>query len=894
MTPPAPPPLEPNIGTPRLGGVDVRERFWMRVLYSRYLSATGLCVTLALLPQFGDHRIWFATAFAVMSAIQNTVLFRIVRRTGSLPRAVAASDYGFGAIVGIALPAIYPWVLLILATTISLIVIGFPRRFSYQLLGVMALPYLAIGVWQNPDGWIPAYAIWLICSLSTVLIIGLVADEERSLRTRYTDLSDQLDMVVWESGPRRDLITYVNDQVPSLLGYDAATFSSPGFRESVLHPGDTEVLERGRAEFEAGASHALEYRVRCADGSTKWVLELVHVTPGLDGRAMTARGVMLDVTTRKEAEQQVRQLGEFVADIPVALQILRMDDLSDLRSFRILAANQAAAEQAGIPLDRLLSWRPKGDGSTRLDPEMLKAFAHVIRTGEPLEIPEHERTNNAGQAKRFRIQATPLTDQAIGISIEDVTIRSAAATALRHQALHDSLTALPNRALLHDRLQTALLAAERSGSHVALMFMDLNQFKEVNDALGHHHGDMLLIELGKRLHASVRTCDTVARLGGDEFAVLLTVDVSSQGALDTARRIIANFSEPVVIDGVSLQTGVSIGIALSPDHGTEAELLTQRADVAMYKAKTSGAGVMLYSPEHDRSSVRRLTLLSDLRRAIEDEQLTVFYQPRIDLATGHVIDVEALVRWNHPIHGLLPPADFIELAEVSGSIQALTANVMRTATSEIGGLIAAGFDLGVAVNLSVRNLYDPTLLDVFSTALAESRLDPNRLRVELTESELMDDPALAMEVLGQIRSRGIEISVDDFGTGYSSLAYLRDLPISEIKIDRSFVADLVRGDSTLVRSIIDLGHNLGLRVVAEGVESGPALRQLADFRCDSAQGYFISRPVSLAELVPFLRRDGDHYRGWTRAAAMGPDPQADVILGRRKQAVDQVSSDWEA
>ena len=451
-----------------------------------------------------------------------------------------------------------------------------------------------------------------------------------------------------------------------------------------------------------------------------------------------------------------------------------------------------------------------------------------------------------------------------------MTDQHRAALGLRHQALHDSLTGLPNRALLHERLAAALDAAEQTGNAVALLFMDLNQFKEVNDALGHHHGDRLLMELGKRLGAIVGADDTAARLGGDEFAVVLSTGVTTRSAMDTAQRIARSFDEPVEIDGITLQTNVSIGIAMSPEHGTDAETLRQRADVAMYKAKTTGVGVSLYSPESDHSSVRRLTLLSDLKRAGDDGQFVVHYQPRIDLATGDVIDVEALVRWEHPELGLLPPAEFIELAEVSGAIQQLTTFVMTAATMEMDALANSGHVLGVAVNLSVRNLYDPLLLNTIASSLAASGLEPERLRVEITESELMDDPALAMDVLSQIRAQGIEVSVDDFGTGYSSLAYLRDLPISEIKIDKSFVADLNLGDATLVRSIIDLGHNLNLRVVAEGVESGPVLRQLADFRCDTAQGYFISKPVPLAELIVLLNRNGDHYRGWL------PRPSADV------------------
>ena len=864
---------EATPGTPALGGTASRADFWIRVLVFRAVMGVLLASAFALLPQFGPNRGWYAVAIASTSAMQNAALFRFVRRTGTLPSAVAWSDYLFGAVVGVIVPSVFPWVMIILTSTTALIVIGFQRRLIYRLVTVSAVPYLLIGLRFTPSGWIPAYAIFILCSYATVYIIGYITQEERSLRDRYSTLVEQLDMIVWESvGTSRDSVVYVNEQVQNLLGHSQQDWLAPGFWESLVHDEDRAVIEVSKSQFDAGSSHDIEYRIRNSDGEYLWVLELIRVILDNDGQATGARGVIIDIAERKGAEEQIRQFGKFMAEIPLALSILHLDDPGDLSSFRYLAANRRACQDAEATLEELMAWRPT---STRFESPkrgVLDAFAEVIRTGRDFETRDFERLGHDGLPHFFRIRATPLGHGSIGVCAEDVTEQIAASENLRFQAMHDSLTGLPNRALLHDRLTQALAASHRSGGQIALMFMDLNQFKEVNDALGHHHGDRLLIELGRRLGEVVRSCDTVARLGGDEFAVLLSVDVTTEGALATARRIARRFEEPVEIDGVTLQSNVSVGIAFAPEHGTDAEILTQRADVAMYKAKRSGAGVALYSPEQDHSSLRRLTILSDLKRAVADDQLVVHYQPRIDLATGDIIDVEALVRWQHPVHGLLPPAEFIELAEVSGVIQQLTTCVMNRSVSDIGRLVHDGYDIGVAVNLSVRNLYDPTLLDTMALALMRSGIASSRLRVELTESELMDDPALAMDVLSQMRSHGIEISVDDFGTGYSSLSYLRNLPISEIKIDKSFVSDLDHGDSTLVRSIIELGHNLGLRVVAEGVESGPVMRELADLHCDTAQGYFISRPLAFDDLVSFLDRDGDHYRSWTRATAVGPNP----------------------
>jgi diguanylate cyclase (GGDEF)-like protein len=389
------------------------------------------------------------------------------------------------------------------------------------------------------------------------------------------------------------------------------------------------------------------------------------------------------------------------------------------------------------------------------------------------------------------------------------------------------------------------------------MLMDLDQFKEVNDALGHDHGDRLLVETARRLQRVLREADTVARLGGDEFAVLLTRDADPDAALATAGRIRRSLEQPFQISGITLQTNGSIGVAVFPDHADDAETLAQRADVAMYAAKRSGGGVALYSPDHDQSSVRRLAILGELRAAIRSGQLVLHYQPKLDLRTGELAGCEALVRWQHPEFGLIPPGEFIELAEVSGVIQPLTRWVLETAVDQVAAWRAAGLELGVAVNLSVRNLYDNDLVVWTDGLLIDRGVNPAQLTLEITESELMSDPILAMEVLGKLKALGIATSIDDFGTGYSSLSYLKSLPIDELKIDRSFVGTMTRDDSdlTIVRSTIDLSHNLGLGVVAEGVEDEATMRQLADLGCDRMQGYHLSRPIPGDELAVWARSD---------------------------------------
>ena len=848
-------------GDPMLGDPGSRTAFWLRVLWSRCGSAVILCCALALMTSLGAKRFPLAIAFAASSGIQNLVLYRIVRRTGVMPRAVVVSDHVFAVFVAVALPAVFPWVMVLMAVTISLTVIGYPSSFSYRLVGACAGPFLFLCLRYQPEGWLPAYTIWLVCSTATVAIIGSVATEERSLRARYSQLIGQLDVIVWEAVHGQP-VSYVNDAVTAMLGYTPQEWCAPGMWESIVHPDDAEVVARVSAGVTSGGDNEMEYRIRSRSGEYLWVLELIRVTRDAEGNPLAARGVLIDVSDRRNAEERAGQLTTLVRELPTSLQILRLTDPGDPGSLRYVAANRQATRDMRISEEGLIDMPSSTIVSQFTIGGLIEPIQRAIETKQTIEV-DHLHVDGRGRDRQFRLQLVPLPEHAVGISAEDVTEKERVAMALRRQALYDPLTGLANRLLLHDRLLSALGGKGDATAPVALLMMDLNQFKEVNDALGHHHGDRLLVQLAQRLSELAGPDDTPARLGGDEFALVLP-NATAAIALETAGRIARAFAEPVEIDGIPLQTNVSVGIACSPDHGAEPELLTRHADIAMYRAKSTGRGVALYEPELDHYSVQRLTLISDLRQAATRGQILAYYQPRIDLATGDVIDVEALIRWDHPTEGLLMPDVFIELAEVSGEIPRLTEEMLALSCAQIGSMHAGDRRIGAAVNLSVRNLYDPNLAAMIDDILQVSGFPSELLRLEITESELMDDPVLARKVLSPLRARGIRLSVDDFGTGYSSLSYLRSLPVDELKIDRSFVTDLERGDSTLVRSIIELGHNLGLQVVAEGVESGPVLRHLAELGCDSAQGYFVSHPLPADELRRFLARDGDHYRGWLR------------------------------
>ncbi len=422
-------------------------------------------------------------------------------------------------------------------------------------------------------------------------------------------------------------------------------------------------------------------------------------------------------------------------------------------------------------------------------------------------------------------------------------------------AMFDHLTGLPNRLLFFDRVTQAVSAAGREGSGVGVLLLDLHRFKEVNDTLGHERGDELLRQVGPRLQGVLRASDSVARLGGDEFGIALAgLNTLSEGE-DVARKLTDALDTPFVLDGIDIALGGSIGIARYPDHGDDPDQLLRRAEVAMYVAKTARAPYESYSLEQDTYSTDRLALVAELRRAIDEADLALAYQPMIDLERGMIIGVEALLRWSHASQGPIGPDVFIPLAEHSGLIGRITTYVLEAAATQAQAWREAGLDLTVSVNLSVRDLQRPGLAAAIGATLERHELPAARLQLEITEGSVMDQPDRALATLQELAGVGVGLSVDDFGTGYSSLAYLQRLPVNELKIDRSFVLGLAgsSSDGEIVRSTVGLGHNLGLSIVAEGVEDERSLAFLRDVGCDIAQGFFIARPMPAAAVLEWAR-----------------------------------------
>jgi diguanylate cyclase (GGDEF)-like protein/PAS domain S-box-containing protein len=446
--------------------------------------------------------------------------------------------------------------------------------------------------------------------------------------------------------------------------------------------------------------------------------------------------------------------------------------------------------------------------------------------------------------------------------MQDVTERKAQDARIEHLAYHDSLTGLPNRTMLMDRLGHALSQAQRLDQHVAVLFIDLDRFKLVNDSLGHHVGDQLLQEIARRLRATLRDADTVARVGGDEFQVVVTNVGGATGAARIAEKLMRALGEPFTLEGQELHVTASLGLSLFPRDGDSGELLLKYADIALYEAKGEGRNAYrFFSPEMNAQAHGRLRLENDLRRAVERAELELHYQPQLDLASGEVCAVEALVRWRHPVRGLVHPNAFIPMAEETGLVLGIGEWVLNEACRQVAqwqreGLTENVTPLRVAVNISAHQLQRAGLDAAVRRALALSGLAPGCLELEITESSVMLDPLHAQSVLQSLRDLGVLLSIDDFGTGYSSLAYLKRLPLDRLKIDRSFIGGIPTDldDAAIVETIIVMTHKLGLRVIAEGVETLEQRLQLVNQGCDEMQGFLLAHPVPAEDLPPLLKR----------------------------------------
>lgn len=652
-----------------------------------------------------------------------------------------------------------------------------------------------------------------------------------------------------------------NETYQRMVGYSEDELRQLRFTD-ITHPDDVEADLALYHEAMAGRRTGYEMKKRYIrkDGHIVHVRLRVVVLRDETGAPSFDVAMVEDMTERERAEEallesEARYRQMFERNPAIKLLI-------DPQSGRIVDANPAASRFYGYTRDDMQARRITEMNvlpADRIQREIDRAeaeektyfvFRHRLASGEIRDVEVH--------SSPVDVNGTTLLYSVI----HDVTERTRFERELAHQAHHDSLTNLPNRALLLDRLQHGIRTARRQNSLLALILLDLNRFKEINDTFGHRCGDKLLQQFAERLRPMVRESDTVARLGGDEF-VLLLPNADETGAIEVVRKVRKALKNPFVVKELRFHIDTSIGITLFPDHETTADGLLRAADVAMYAAKHSNASYVVYSLDHDENSRDRVQLASELHEAVETSQIYLHFQPKRHLRSGRPCGVEALARWSHPRHGMVPPDQFIPLAERTGLIEMLTFRVLNQALHQCRIWRDQGLEIEVAVNLSAHSLRDPHLAELVADLLRTHGVPASALELEITESAVMTDPVCAMTTLTHLHDLGLQVSIDDFGTGYSSLGQLRRLPVSQIKIDRSFVKDMGEShdDAFIVRTIIDLGRNLHLQTVAEGVEDGETMDMLLSMGCDVAQGYVVSHPLSAEECTQWFKDWDKSLRG---------------------------------
>ena len=662
----------------------------------------------------------------------------------------------------------------------------------------------------------------------------------------------------WETDLATGMTTW-SDEMYRLFGTEPGAFipTLEAFLP-LIHPADRARVQQW---ISGGApDEALTHRLLRPDGEERTVQGQFEVMNDAAGRPARVIGTLLDITARVRAEGALRASEtHHRAIVDTAFDaIVTMDAAGVLHSFNPGAERifgWVADEVVGGPLTALMPQRFRAAHATGLGRYMATGRARIL--GRVIEL--------AGQHRDGREFPLELSIAAIGDGdqrlftgiLRDVGERKAFEEQLRHQAFHDPLTTLPNRTLLLERLEHALAQTPRGGARPALLLLDLDGFKVINDSLGHAAGDRLLIAVAERLTATLRPGDTIARLGGDEFAVLLdTADVHE--ATGIAARLLGALAAPLALDERQLVIAASLGIALATDDDAQPDDLLRDADLALYRAKDGGrASYAVYDASLHAAVNARLALEAELRQALTSEEFVLYYQPKVDLATGRLAGVEALVRWHHPTRGLVPPNDFIPLAEETGLIVPLGRWVLTEACHQARAWSAgrsAGPPLTMSVNLSARQFRQPDLVGDIARILCDTDVDPALIQLEITEGVLMEDAAATLGLLERLRGLGVALAIDDFGTGYSSLAYLKRFPIDVLKVDKAFVTGLGRDPSNgaITTAVIGLAHALGLTVTAEGVETAGEMAQLRSLGCELGQGYYFARPMPAAALAALL------------------------------------------
>jgi len=687
---------------------------------------------------------------------------------------------------------------------------------------------------------------------------------------RFEHLLSAAPITIYTRKPFDDFgITFISNSIKELLGHEADAFIFfPGSWLSHVHPEDRSVVSDNFQRILLGEATIIKYRFLMKDGQWKWIRDRAKLITDEAGRALEIIGGWTDMTELVQTEEALRQSEKkhrFLLEQVNAGVIVQTPDS------RIISCNPQAAQLFGLTEQQLL-------GKSAAD------FEHVFLNENGTltalaDFPVHQviDTRKAVKNRVLGIERSDIDDIVwvrvnafaefdnngqIGVittTLIDITPHVKSQEKIHRLAHYDALTQLPNRVLINERIEQAIHCSCRENKSFSLLFLDLDDFKIVNDSLGHHYGDELLRQVAQRLENSLREADSAGRLGGDEFVIILS-NTNADGAAAAAQKITHILKEPFVVDGHILSIQTSIGISIYPKNGNDSNTLTRHADIAMYHAKQAGRGrFSFFDFKMNTRLEHRLAMERELRQALEEEQFLLYYQPQIDLNSGLIIGVEALIRWRHPGRGMISPVDFIPVAEDCGLINPIGEWVLQRACEDMRTWQTAGFaTLKVAVNLSLRQLQEGSLFNKISNILARSGIDGSQLELELTESMMMENHAVTLNFMTQCKDLGIHFSIDDFGTGYSSLSYLTKLPLlDKLKIDRSFIQELSKNNdaNTVVSAIVNMAKSLRLKVVAEGVETEEQLDYLKDCGCDTVQGFYFSPPVSYDALLRLLAQE---------------------------------------
>jgi diguanylate cyclase (GGDEF)-like protein/PAS domain S-box-containing protein len=695
------------------------------------------------------------------------------------------------------------------------------------------------------------------------------------LEARYRSLIDRLPAVVYIDGVHDgDSMVDVSRSVHDMLGITREEWlASCEVWHEIVHPGDRDrVIAASEHSVRSGEPFHEEFRALHRDGRVVWIREDAVLVRDEQGAPSYWLGLMLDVTDRVDAQHQLLEAqtkyGALVEQIPAIVYVdLADDEMTSSYVSPQIEALLGYTQREYIDDPEL--WRKMLHPDDR--EAALEAYVRGRDEGEPFVF-EYRLVAKDGSVLWFRDSALVLPDaegrpHLIQGVMLDITDRRAAEDQIAFLAYHDKLTGLPNRAMFDELLELSLARARRVDEGVAVISVDLDDFKLVNDSLGHEAGDALIAQLAERVREATRDTDLVARPGGDEFLVLLA-DLDRTPAMTggqhgdvitaeaVAARILHGLKAPFTIGDTELYVTASLGISVYPEDAPDAVALLQNADTAMYRSKRSGPGGFLTHAREDASAISRLSLSTRLRKAVEQKQWMLHYQPLIELDTGRIFGVEALIRWSEPNGGIVPPGEFIPLAEEMGLIESIGDWVVEEICRQDAQWRAEGLDLEIGFNLSPRQLWQPDLVDKIVSPIVVAGMDPTRVTVEITESTAMTDPDRTISILNELHDRGLKLAIDDFGTGYSSLARLKHMPVDILKIDRSFVRDVDqdRDMGSMVSAMISLASNLGMTPLAEGIETEAEWRFLADRGCTFGQGFYFCRPVPALDVLAICRR----------------------------------------